>query len=122
MDEPGFEPGSFGTEVWNARQWPNYWTNRLLDELGFEPGSFGTEVWNARQWPNLFYIKMYKFGDLNLNNSKIGGSSWKPKLSAISPFIDGSPSIIGFEEDPPDFRAIELRKSIPYAKSSYFMK
>ena len=73
MDEPGFEPGSFGTEVWNARQWPNYWTNRLLDELGFEPGSFGTEVWNARQWPNLFYIKMYKFGDLNLNNSKIGG-------------------------------------------------
>ena len=58
----------------------------------------------------------------NLNNSKIGGSSWKPKLSAISPFRDGSPNIIGFEEDPPDFRAREPRKSIPYAKSSYFMK
>ena len=113
MDEPGFEPGSFGTEVWNARQWPNYWTNRLLDELGFEPGSFGTEVWNARQWPNLFYIKMYKFGDLNLNNSKIGGSSWKPKLSAISPFRDGSPSIIGFEEDPPILELESLESLFP---------
>ena len=53
---------------------------------------------------------------------KSGGSSWKPKLSAISPFTDGSPSIIGFEEDPPDFKATEPRKSVPYAKSAYFMK
>ena len=58
----------------------------------------------------------------NLNNFKIGGSSWKPKLSANSPITDGSRSIIGFEEDPPDFRAIKLRKSISYAKSAYFMK
>ena len=94
-----------------------------MDELGFEPETIGTEVWNAGQWPNFFYVKMYKFCALKLNNFKIGGgSSWKPKLSAISPFTDGSPSIIGFEEDPPDFKAIEPRKSIPYAKSSYFMK
>ena len=58
----------------------------------------------------------------NLNNFKIGGSSGKPKLSANSPISDGSPNIIGIEEDPPDFKAIEPRKSIPYAKSSYFMK
>ena len=37
----------------------------------------------------------------NLNNFKIGGSSGKPKISANSPISDGSPNIIGFEEDPP---------------------
>ena len=56
----------------------------------------------------------------NLNNFKIGGSSGKPKISANSPISDGSPNIIGFEEDPPDFKAIKLRKSISYAKSAYF--
>ena len=58
----------------------------------------------------------------NLNNFKIGGSSGKPKISANSPISDGSPNIIGFEEDPPDFKAIKLRKSISYAKSAYFKK
>ena len=58
----------------------------------------------------------------NLNNFKIGGSSRKPQLSANSPITDDSPNIIGFKEDPPDFKAIKLRKSVSYAKSAYFMK